>query len=40
VSDASEKLSIDMLSKKYKVSPNNDFLEGIKNIKGLTYLFN
>ena len=40
VSDATEKISIDMLSKKYKVSPNNEFLEHLKNVKGLKYLLN
>jgi DNA polymerase-3 subunit alpha len=40
VSEANEKISIEMLSKKFKVSPNNEFLENIKNVKGLSYQFN
>ena len=40
VSDPGEKISIDMLSKKYKISPNNEFLERLKNVKGLKCVLN
>ncbi|MBL0047943.1 MAG: DNA polymerase III subunit alpha [Bacteroidetes bacterium] len=40
ISEPTEKISIEMLSKKFKVSPNNDFLEHLKGIKGLKYSLN
>ena len=40
VLEPNEKISIDMLSRKYKVSPNNEFLARLKNIPKLNYLLN
>lgn len=40
VSEPNEKISIDLPSKKYKISLSNDFLKSIDGLKGLKYLLN